>query len=82
MQETSNAQGHYQESSFAQTQLQNTSNAQGQHQETSFVQSQLKETFDAQALQAGDFYLFTTNINKAKFHFWSFNYLGSIGLVP
>jgi len=49
---------------IAQALMQETSNAQGQPHQTSIAQSLMKETFGAQVLQARDFYLFTTNINK------------------
>ena len=69
LQETSKAQGRYEETfiaksllketSTAQGQLQETSNAQARRQETSNGQSQLKETSDAHASQGRDFYLGT-----------------------
>ena len=49
LQETSNAQGHYQDTYFAEAQLQETSNAQRQLKETSIVQALMQETSFAQS---------------------------------
>jgi len=43
-----NIQGHYQETSYTQAQLQETLNARGHYQETSNVQAQLQKTSNAQ----------------------------------